>query len=302
MLLFALSGAGAKALPQTAGASADPFLWLEDKDGARAIAWVRKQNARTVTVFERDPHYARFYGDALSVLRDKRRIPFPSQRNGSIYNFWQDASHAQGIWRRTTVRSYASAAPHWTTVVDLDAISKREHVRWVWHDASCEPRREQRCLLYLSNGGEDAATVREFDLKSDRFVTDGFVLPRGKQRISWVDADTLLVAREWSPGAVTTSGYPYIVKRLRRGQRLEDAVEIFRGFRADVSVDPVRYIDSAGNSATIVDRNLTFFTSKHYLMTPRGLQLLNLPAKSDLQGLFDGKLLVILRQPWMAQS
>jgi prolyl oligopeptidase len=28
----------------------DPYLWLEDKDGARALDWVRAQNARTLPV------------------------------------------------------------------------------------------------------------------------------------------------------------------------------------------------------------------------------------------------------------
>jgi len=42
--------------PATGPNGSDPFLWLEDKDGARAMAWVHAQNARSLPVLQRDPH------------------------------------------------------------------------------------------------------------------------------------------------------------------------------------------------------------------------------------------------------
>ena len=35
-------------------------------------------------------------------------------------------------WRRTTLDSYRTEAPEWQTVLDLDALSKKEDVTWVW--------------------------------------------------------------------------------------------------------------------------------------------------------------------------
>ena len=58
-------------------------------------------------------------------------------------------------------------------------------------------------------------TVREFDLRRVAFVNGGFDLPRGKQNVAWENGNTILVAREWTSGDLTASGYPYIVKRLR---------------------------------------------------------------------------------------
>jgi prolyl oligopeptidase len=83
--------------------------------------------------------------------------------------------------------------------------------------------------VQLSNGGKDAVEVREFDVTTRTFTPGGFKLGESKQDVTWEDADTLLVGRDWGPGMVTESGYPFIVKRLKRGQPLEAAVEVFRG-------------------------------------------------------------------------
>jgi prolyl oligopeptidase len=64
------------------------------------------------------------------------------------------------------------------------------------------------CLVALSAGGEDAVTLREFNLKTGKFVEGGFMLPRSKQDLGWVDKETLVVARDWGSGTVTKSGIP----------------------------------------------------------------------------------------------
>src|SRR5580658_4925569 len=111
----------AKAPPTTPDGS-DPYVWLEDKDGAKAMAWVKEQNAKTLPVLEGDSHYQALYASALQVAQSKGRIPYPRTIDGQIYNFWQDDQHVRGIWRRTTPASYVSSSPQWTTVLDLDAV------------------------------------------------------------------------------------------------------------------------------------------------------------------------------------
>lgn len=284
--------------PPVASDGSDPFLWLEDKDGPRALDWVREQNARTLPILEGDPHYARLYSDALRIAKAKGRIPQPVFLRGAIYNFWQDDRHVRGIWRRTSVASYASAKPHWTTVLDLDAVAKSEHANWVWEGSDCNWPSESDCLIFLSDGGEDAQTIREFDLQTGRFIQSGFDLPRGKQQADWENADTLLASREWNPGDLTTSGYPYIVKRVRRGQPLSSAVEVFRGERGDVGTSPFALHDGTGDSAMFVDRNVTFFTTQHYIVTTRGIEQLALPLKSNINALVAGQIIVRLSQDW----
>lgn len=212
-----------------AAAAADPFLWLEDVSGKRAMAWVRSQDARTSAVLRSDSHFHRFYTEAVAIGEAGDRIPMPQIVNGLVYNFWQDARHVRGIWRKTTIADYAHRRPAWNTVIDLDALAKASGQNWVWQGADCDSPSGRRCLITLSQGGEDASTVREFDLTLGRFVPGGFTLPRGKQSLAWAGDDALLVAREWRPGELTSSGYPYIVKRLVRGSPLSAAVEVARG-------------------------------------------------------------------------
>ncbi len=287
----------AKAPPASADGT-DPYQWLEDKDGAQSMAWVKEQNAKTLPVLEGNAHYQALYNDALAIAQAKGRIPYPDTLGDAIYNFWQDDQHVRGIWRRSTPASYASSSPAWTTVLDLDAISSTENANWVWKGANCEWPAQTRCLISLSNGGEDAVTVREFDLATSEFVKGGFSLPTGKQNVAWENANNVLVARAWSPGDLTPSGYPYVVKRIGRGQPLSSAVTVFSGQKSDVSVDPFTLHDGNGHSLTFIRRGVTFFTSKYYLVTANGTKELALPEKLDFQDMMGGKVVLALNQDW----
>ncbi len=114
-----------KPMSHTADAS-DPFLWLEEADSPRALEWAKAENRRSLGLLEADPRYAALHGEALKIVDATDRIPMPGFRAGSIYNFWQDTAHVQGVWRRTSLQGYQAAAPDWQTVLDLDALSKAE--------------------------------------------------------------------------------------------------------------------------------------------------------------------------------
>ncbi len=278
--------------------SADPYVWLEDVSSPRAMGWVNGHNATTVKRLQADPGYLRNYDDALAIAGAKDRIPAPSFTHGEIYNFWQDPDHLRGIWRRTTLADYRSASPAWRTVLDIDALNKAEGRSFVFHGATCLRPDEKLCMVALSDGGEDADELREFDLDKGRWVQGGFHLPRSKQTVEWEDADTLLVAREWTPGDLTTAGYPYVVKRLKRGQALSTAVEVFRGEKGDVSAGPVVLRDGRGRRLTLVQRGVDFFHTRVYLLDASGVRRLAIPEKAAPAALIDGRLLVKVEEPW----
>jgi len=281
--------------------SGDPYLWLEQVDSPRAMSWVHAENAKTVGTLEKDPRYPQLYRDALAIAEAKDRIPEPQFLDGGIFNFWQDSEHVRGIWRRTTLQSYRSATPDWTTVLDLDALAKAEKANWFLKDVTCVEPSQRHCMLSLSDGGEDVVTIREFDISSRTFVPRGFKLPRGKQRVAWMDDNTLLVSREWHRGELTTSGYPYIVKVLRRGQALSAAQELFHGTSVDggYGVTPVVLHDGGGHVAILIDRPLTTFDSEKYLVTSGQVARLGVPRKADVQGLVDGRVVVSLAEDWL---
>lgn len=286
----------AAALPAPEGP--DPYLWLEDVHGTRAMEWVKAENAKTSAALDNDALYRGMLTDATSIAESQDRIPQPTLLQGAVYNLWQDAGHVHGIWRRTSLADFATAAPHWQTVLDLDALSKAEHANWFWNGARCNEPSESRCMIALSDGGEDAQTLREFDLKERRFVDGGLTFSRGKQPYTWESADTLLIAREWTSGELTHSGYPYVVKRIKRGMPASAATEIFRGTPDDVLVTPFALIDGAGHRAAFVQRAVSFFESEHFLVESHALKKLSLPKKCDIVGLVSGQLVVEVNENW----
>ena len=295
-LLFMTIGSAANA--QQAAPADDPYIWLEDVSGQRSMGWVNSHNARTQAVLEADPRYQRFYREALDIAQAKDRIPYGSFLGGQIYNFWQDADHVRGIWRRTSLASYASGKPEWETVLDLDALAAAEKANWVWKGAQCSRPLERRCLVNLSDGGEDAVTVREFDLAAKSFVKGGFLLPKGKQNASWQDQNTLLVSREWKPGELTESGYAYVVKRLKRGQPLSAATELFRGTKKDVSARPGVLRDAENRILPLIVEGSDFWHRKTFLVGARGVRRIAIPEKSQLVDMVEGRVIIQSQETW----
>ncbi|MDE2357577.1 MAG: S9 family peptidase [Alphaproteobacteria bacterium] len=301
LLSLALPMIAASSLSAAAAAAPDdPFLWLEDVHGARAMAWVEAHNAATTAALEADPRYAVLSQQALEIAGAKDRIPQPEFLHGAIYNFWQDPDHLRGVWRRTTLDDYRSNDPHWTTVLDIDALGKAEGKSWVLKGVDCLKPEERRCLISLSEGGEDAVEIREFDLESGQFVPGGFHLTRGKHRVAWEDADHILVASAFTPGDQTESGYPYIVKRLARGEALANAVEVFRGDKSDggYGVTPAVLRDSQGHTLALIDRPLDTFHGQTWVITDQGVKRMAIPAKAQVAELVDGRVIVNLDEAW----
>jgi prolyl oligopeptidase len=289
--------AGSVAAAETAQ-PADPFQWLEDITGAKSVAWVEGQNAKTRGVLETDPRYETYRKEALAIFTAQDRIAQPQFRSGAIDNFWQDATHKRGVWRRATLDSYRSASPQWETLLDIDALAKAEGKDWYWKGASCLEPEERLCLVRLSDGGKDAVTLREFDTVSKTFVDGGFLLPESKQNVSWLDKDTLLVARDWGPGTTTKSGYAFVLKQLKRGQSLDQAVELYRSKPDEISVSPLVLRDADGAvRGVFYDRNTTFFEREYYdaKATDRRLPF---PKKGGVEGLVAGQLVFKTEEDW----
>ncbi len=259
---------------------------------------MRKQNERSLAELQSDPRFARFEADARRILEARDRIAEPVLLAGTVYNFWQDDQHVRGLLRRSDWSSYISGAPQWETVLDVDALSAQDGKTWVTGMPDCLAPDYRRCLVTLSNGGKDAAIVREFDTVDKRFVDGGFELPEAKHSIVWGDADTLLVGTDWGEGSLTASGYPYIVKRWKRGEPLASAAEIFRGTPDDVGVFPARYRDRDGNVAIVLVRGETFFESTFHLLDRDRLVLLPLPRRSTVEGYWSGQLVSSLQEDW----
>jgi prolyl oligopeptidase len=283
----------------------DKYQWLEDVNGERSMAWVNAENARSAKALNVGPVYDTLTETALKVLESPTRLPNPTFRVGEVYNTWQDAQHVRGILRRTSLTSYLADQPDWHTVIDYDALASKDNEKWVQKGLNCLYPGDGLCLVALSAGGEDAETLREFDLKkseSGKFVDNGFLLPHSKQDATWVDKDTLLIARDWGPGTMTQSGYPFVVKLWKRGTPLDQAKEVYRGTASDVSAGSTSLHDSQGHHAVILERGVNFFEHEVSLYTSEGPKKISLPGKSEIHGLLDGQLIVELNENWKPEG
>ena len=274
----------------------DPYLWLEEVQGDRALAWVRERNADSRKVLEAWPDFAGTRTRMREVLDSRERIPTVTRRGPWLYNFWQDVDHPRGVWRRTTMAEYRKAQPAWDVLIDLDALGRDEHENWVWAGAACLRPADTRCLLKLSRGGADANVVREYDLAARRFVGDGFVLPEAKTDIDWLDLDTVLVATDFGAGSLTESGYPRVVKRWRRGHPLAQASTVFEGQTKDVAAGFT--IDlTPGFERVVVNRQIDFYNAELGLL--QGDRVVPIERPSDTQLTFwRDHMLLELRSDW----
>ncbi|WEF34008.1 prolyl oligopeptidase family serine peptidase [Pseudoduganella chitinolytica] len=284
------------ALAGSAATEADPYLWLEEVDGDAQLAWVRERNAVALAELQAQPGYQALRERLQTILDSKERIPYVRKHGAFFYNFWRDADHVRGLWRRTALEHYRAGKPQWETVLDLDALAREEDENWVWQGVSSLYPDGNRCLLSLSRGGGDAAVVREFDIAARRFVTDGFNLPEAKSSVAWIDADTVFVCTDFGPGSMTASGYPRIVKEWRRGTPLAAARTLFEAAPDDLGVGAYKDF-TPGHSHQFISRQIDFYSSELFLRDGAALTKIDKPADANAYTVRD-QLIVELRSAW----
>ena len=259
----------------------DEFLWLEEIYDETALAWVAEQNECTRQMLA-GPDFDRTYERTLEVLDSTDRIPDVSKRGEFLYNFWKDADHPRGLWRRTTLTSYRTETPDWETLLDVDLLCQTEGVQWVFAGAQLLYPDFNRALLRLSPDGGDAVAIREYDLPTRSFVTVGFVLPSAKSSVSWVDLDTVLVSTDFGPGTLTTSSYPRQVRRWRRGEPIKSA-ELLLEIPVEHMIATGWHDHTAGFERDLLREVIEFFTSRTYLLRDGQKIHIDVPDDADVE-------------------
>ncbi|TMM50520.1 S9 family peptidase [Qipengyuania marisflavi] len=281
------------------GPEQDPYIWLEEARSDKALEWVGQQNERTLGMLAKDPRFETLKAEALAIYDSDDRIPYVSIRPDGLYNFWQDKDNPRGLVRKTTLASYRSNAPEWETVLDVDALAEAEGREWVYKGSSCLAPELRHCMIALSDGGKDATVLREFDMQTRQFVDGGFTLPESQGGVSWLDADTLIVGRDFGEGTLTESEYPFTARVWTRGSAIADAPEIFRGDPTDVSSGVYLLRDGTGTvHARVAYRGVSFHEREYAVWKDGAWVKLDLPAKSSPSGIVDGQLLYSIDEDW----
>jgi len=279
-------------------ANDDPYIWLEDVEGERALNWVREQNEISLKKIKADPRFEQFQSEALAIYEAKDKIASGTIRGDFVYNFWRDDQYIRGIWRRSPVKAYLDNKPKWDILIDFDQLSKTEDENWVYKGASGLPPKYDRFLIELSRGGKDAVVVREFNTESKEFVTDGFYVPEEKSTVSWINEDMVFVATNFGPGSMTESGYAATVRVWKRGEDLASSIEL-------ASVEP-EYVGAWGytqfnTDATyqLIIKMKTFWSNEIILVdNDLNIQRLMLPHDADFQGIWKDQIFALLRSDW----
>jgi len=299
--LTLLAAAAVVALAGAAAPPDDPYLWLEEVSGERALAWVREQNLRAEKTAAAEPRYEQLRADFRRILDSAAKIPYVTRMGGHYYNFWRDARQVRGVWRRTRVEEYAKHAPEWETVLDLDALAEAEGENWVWKTPVClQPDQSGapyvRCMLRLSRGGADATVVREFDLRTRSFVANGFALAEAKSDVDWADLDHLWVATDFGPGSLTQSGYARVAKLWKRGTPLAEARTVFSGRTDDIAVAAFT-THGLGRKRSWIYRGLGVREQEYFALIDGAARHLEIPRDATLE-FFHDWMLVHTRRDW----
>ncbi|WP_267099738.1 prolyl oligopeptidase family serine peptidase [Xanthomonas sacchari] len=295
-LIAGLLAAGTAAAKETAMPQ-DPYAWLEDVTGTKALDWVKAQNAKTEARLAETPAFKAREAGIREVLDSDAKIPAVQKIGPYYYNLWKDRAHERGLWRRTTLDEYRKPEPKWETVLDLDALNKAEGENWVWHGANCLRPEYRRCLIALSRGGADADVTREFDLSTKQWIKDGFFRPEAKGGLSWIDADTVYLYTDFGPGSLTSSGYPRIVKQWKRGTPMSSATLVYEGKPDDMYIAAM-HDDTPGYERDFVSRTLAFYNDEMYLRGADGrLTKIDVPNSAN-KGVHRQWLTLELRDPW----
>ena len=273
----------------------DPYIWLEEIQGERALAKVDQWNADTEAVLTARPEYPLAKAWAKQILDDTRQIAMPDAIMGDqVTNLWRDANNPRGLWRIASLDSYMVGAPEWRVLIDVDRLGEEEGESWIWHGADCLAPEYTRCLISLSPGGTDADVVREFDVTTGAFVEGGFTLPEAKSNVAWFDRDTLFVGTDEGEGSLTDSGYPRLVKLWQRGTEFAQARQIAEGEQSDISMNGFSILDG-DTRWRFVRRGPSFWTSQYSLAREDGtLTPLPLPEDAEFEAVLGGQVIAKL--------
>ena len=275
----------------------DPYLWLEEVEGKKSLAWVEEQNEETFTRYTESNAFKEKYERIKKELNDDERIPSAYYQNGEMYNFWRDEKNVRGVWRKTSFKSYLKDEPIWENILDIDQLANDEGINWLYKGADCLAPEYKRCLIRLSDGGTDAVTIREFDLEEKKFVKDGFNTYPSKQNASWVNEDQILIGADFGEGSMNESGYPMQVKLWNRGESLEEAKIFFSGSYEKIFNFPFVSIRPDGKYYGIIE-GPTFFSEVLHLFDGEKLIKINLPQMIDIHGFFNESLILSIEEDW----
>ncbi len=279
-------------------AQEDPYLWLEEVEAEKSLEWVKKQNAETFAVLEKQKGYKAIFDRSLEIYNSDDIIIAPYFIGEYLYNFRQDKDHIRGMWRRAPKTEYGKEDIDWDILIDLDDLSEKDGIKWVYKGATPLYPKNEKFLVYLSPGGTDASIIKEFDVSTKSFVEDGFVLPESKGSASWKDEDHLYVSRDFGENSMSSSGYPREVRIWERGTPLSDAKQIYQIPEDYMSLSASKDLKKK-NARTYIYVYKNFYEKEAYILNDdESVTLLPVQKDADVFEATEGQAVIMLKSDW----
>ena len=278
-------------------AEEDPYLWLEEVESEKSLDWVKEQNKNSEQILTSNPLYENLQKRYLEVYNDKDKIAYPNIVGDYVYNLWQDEKYERGLWRRMLTKDYLKNNSNWETLIDLDALSEKEGKKWVYAGATFLEPANDICIVALSDGGTDQDELREFNVKSKKFVANGITFPSSKGGVSWINKNKVLVARDFGKGSMTTSGYPSQIKLMDRNGSMDEAKLIFKTDTTNLGAFPASFYDNNKQYIFIYEA-ISFYESNLFFLVDNQLKQITYPKDAEFAGFYSGSLIVSLQSDW----
>lgn len=282
-------------------AQEDKYQWLEDVDGQRSLEFVNVQNNATVEKLSKEKDFQSIYNKSLEISNSTEKIAYPSIRGNYVYNFWKDKEHVRGIWRRCLLTDYVNGKTKWDILLDMDELSKKDNIKWVFKAANGLYPTYTKFLIELSKGGGDAVVIKEFDVEKKQFIENGFSIEEAKGSANYVDENTLIVSTNFGEETMTSSGYPRQVKLWKRGTLLKNAQLIYEGQQTDVLARG-SILRGEAKDYIYIQRVINFFKSQNFIWTGDKTINLDLPEDCAIEDIIQNQLIIQLKSDWIVNA
>lgn len=271
----------------TSNTPSDPLSkdlsYLEEIESPQVRRFVEVENVLSTARLKTDPLFPVIEKEILDIVTAKDKLPMFFFLHGYLYQYWQDQIHVRGQLKRIAVADFNAKKDNWEVAFDLDKLAKAEGQNWVWKSLNCYKKDQTKCLFFLSNGGKDAITAREYDLNKKEFVQDGFSFPESKSQFEWYNENTILWTDATNPKKLTTSGYPQVLKSIKRGQKLDEATFITDVPQHYVSID-CWSLEDQGNLHFVIYKSISFYEYEVYYLADLATQkLVKVPIPKDAE-------------------
>jgi len=275
----------------------DPYLWLEDVDGVKALEFIDTQNKATLDRLSGLQNYMDIYNKSLAIYTSTEKLAYPTIYGDYIYSFWTAVDHERGIWRRTSFQEYLTENPNWDELLDLDELARHDSTHWVLNGVTGLCPTYDLFLVYLSEGGSDATIVREFDVRKKKFVDDGFKLDESDATVEYIDRDNVLVSTDFGPNTLTRSGHPRQVRIWKRGTPLERAQLIHEGESTDIEIKGYMLGDQ-DRRYLLVDQDISTYVTHTFAWIDNKLIRLDIPDNYGIPAILRDQLILDLKEDW----